>query len=91
VSPSIEDCGPMMIVESLACGTPVIGFDIGLVSSLISNGENGFKIKKFDTLNMSEKIVEILSFESNHFDTQCINTVKYKFSLNSLNEMVQKL
>lgn len=91
VSPSIEDCGPMMVVESLACGTPVIGFDIGLVSSLISNGENGFKIKNFDTLNMSEKIVEILSFKSNHFNNNCINTVKYKFSLNSLSEMVQKL
>jgi glycosyltransferase involved in cell wall biosynthesis len=91
VSPSIEDCGPMMVVESLACGTPVIGFDIGLVSSLISNGENGFKIKNFDTYSMSEKIVEILSFRSNHFNNNCINTVKYKFSLNSLNEMVQKL
>jgi glycosyltransferase involved in cell wall biosynthesis len=91
VSPSIEDSGPMMVVESLACGTPVVGFDIGFVNSLISNGENGFKIKSFDTQCMSEKISEILSLKSNFFVESCFKSVNDKFSLNNLNKIFQKL
>lgn len=34
---------PMTIAESYACGTPVIGSDLGNTGSLIENGINGFK------------------------------------------------
>jgi glycosyltransferase involved in cell wall biosynthesis len=91
VSPSIEDCGPMMVVESLACGTPVVGFNIGLVSSLITNGENGYKILDYDTNEMSEKIADILSLKSDYFAANCVKSVIDKFALSSLNELVQKL
>ena len=60
-------------------------------STLISNGENGFKIIDFDTFSMSEKIAEILSSKSNYFTAKCIKSVSYKFSLNCLEEMAQKL
>jgi len=36
---------PMTIVESFACGTPVIGSDIGNVGSLIEDGVTGLKFK----------------------------------------------
>lgn len=41
VIPSQEDNYPNVMVESLACGTPVGGFAIGGISELISEGKNG--------------------------------------------------
>ena len=34
---------PMTVAESYACGTPVIGSDLGNTGSLIENGVNGLK------------------------------------------------
>src|SRR6266487_3650612 len=35
----------MVIVESMACGTPVISYNRGAASELIKNGKNGFLVK----------------------------------------------
>jgi glycosyltransferase involved in cell wall biosynthesis len=35
---------PMVILESLACATPVVGFAVGSVDDLIVEGENGIKL-----------------------------------------------
>ncbi|MEL7668949.1 glycosyltransferase family 4 protein [Methanobacterium sp.] len=58
VVPSIwYDNSPMVIYESLMCGTPVIGSRIGGIPELIENGYNGFL---FETGNIGEleKILE---------------------------------
>jgi glycosyltransferase involved in cell wall biosynthesis len=36
---------PMTMIECMACGTPIIGSDIGNVSSLIEEGVNGLKFR----------------------------------------------
>lgn len=41
---------PMTIVESFACGTPIIGSDIGNVSNLIEDGVTGVKFR-FKSVN----------------------------------------
>jgi glycosyltransferase involved in cell wall biosynthesis len=35
---------PMVLVESMACGTPVVGFAVGSLDELIIDGENGVKL-----------------------------------------------
>lgn len=40
--PSREDNLPNMMLESLACGTPVLGFPTGGICDVIENGFNGF-------------------------------------------------
>jgi glycosyltransferase involved in cell wall biosynthesis len=35
---------PMVLLEALACGTPVVAFALGSLNDLIVNGENGFKL-----------------------------------------------
>ncbi len=42
VHASIADNSPNTVVESLSCGTPVVGFDIGGVRELISINESAF-------------------------------------------------
>ncbi|QNI99021.1 hypothetical protein SynA1562_00155 [Synechococcus sp. A15-62] len=36
ISLSIEDVGPMTVCESLLCGTPVLGFNIGILADIVS-------------------------------------------------------
>ena len=40
--PSIEDNLPNVMLESLCCGTPVLGFSIGGLKDVIVDGSNGF-------------------------------------------------
>lgn len=43
ISPSIQDAGPLMVLQAMACGTPVISFDVGFARDFIINGYNGYK------------------------------------------------
>ncbi len=38
----------LSVIESMACGTPVIAFNKGSMSELIENGENGFLVNTVD-------------------------------------------
>lgn len=42
VCPSLQDAGPMMIAESVACGTPVVSFNTGIAAELIETGITGY-------------------------------------------------
>lgn len=81
-SPSVQDTGPAMVIEALASGTPVVGYEIGFVETFVANNKNGFIISKFDTIYFAEKIFELL-FNSNSADlaTNAINSVKDAFSI----------
>ena len=41
VMPSLEDNLPNVIIESLACGTPVAAFSVGGIPEMITDGRNG--------------------------------------------------
>ena len=87
VSPSLEDTGPAIVIEALACGTPVVGFEIGFVKNFIEDDYNGFKIHKDDFHTFAKKIYNIL-FDSDNESLRknAIETVKQSFSSNYINK-----
>lgn len=56
VIPSLEENFPNTVLESMACGTPVVGFSIGGVSDLVRPGETGLLAKVRDVGELCEKI-----------------------------------
>lgn len=60
ISASREDSGPMMVNQSLMCGTPVVSFEVGVAKDLVRDYETGFLIKKFDLDDFASKIEYIL-------------------------------
>ena len=41
VVPTLQDAMPMTVIESLACGTPVIGFPVGCLPDIVRDGMTG--------------------------------------------------
>lgn len=56
VSPSLADNLPTTILECLACGTPVTGFDIGGIPDMIDHKKNGYLAKYRDPVDLAEGI-----------------------------------
>jgi glycosyltransferase involved in cell wall biosynthesis len=56
IVPSIEDNSPNIIIESFSCGRPVIGFDVGGISELISDPGLGLLVPELDSEALSDRI-----------------------------------
>lgn len=59
LSPSVNDAGPSMVNQSIACGTPVISFDIGTAQEVIKNRGTGYCVPLKDTEAFAESIFKI--------------------------------
>ncbi|KAA5548328.1 glycosyltransferase [Adhaeribacter rhizoryzae] len=91
---SLEDSGPMMVNEALACGTPVVGFEMGLLHNMIQNGKNGFKVPLGDTTALARAIRSILSLTETEFQTCSANAIKIveeNASISSLERLMLEL
>lgn len=56
VTPSLQDNLPNTIVESMACGTPCVGFDIGGIPEMIAHQENGYVATYCDSNDLANGI-----------------------------------
>ncbi len=68
VSPSLEDSGPMMINQSVMCGTPMVTFDIGVAMNIVRTGETGYRAKLGDTTDLAAGIFSMLSISNEALD-----------------------
>ncbi|BCK15030.1 TPA: glycosyltransferase [Vibrio cholerae] len=59
VAPSLQDNLPNTLVESLACGTPCVAFDIGGMRDLIVNEKFGFLINEVNTSSLAKAIIDL--------------------------------
>lgn len=60
VIPSLEDNLPNTVLESMACGTPIIGFEVGGIKDMIQNEENGYLVEIKNSNQLAEKITYLL-------------------------------
>lgn len=60
VIPSIEDNLPNTVVESLACGTPVVGFNIGGIPDMIDHMNNGYLVEEITSKELKNGIEWVL-------------------------------
>jgi glycosyltransferase involved in cell wall biosynthesis len=82
VNSSIEDSGPLMVSEALACGTPVVGFDMGIVNNLVITDFNGYKAKLKDSEDLANGMKQIFNLSESEYDNFSRNAFKMieKFS-----------
>ena len=85
VNSSIEDSGPMMVSEALACGTPVVGFNMGVVSNMVINDYNGYKAVLKDSQDLAVGIEKIISLSKESYSDYSYNAVKQIENFSSMN------
>ena len=57
VAPSIQDNLPNTVLESLACGTPSIAFNIGGMPDMIEHQQNGYLARAYEIEDLANGIV----------------------------------
>lgn len=75
VTPTVAENSPLVVIESLCCGTPVIGSCVGGIPDLI-NSQNGLLFPTGDVKAIAESLQQVL-FEKN-FDRQKIMSAALK-------------
>lgn len=79
VSPSIDDSGPYMVNYSIACGTPVISFPIGIALDLVKHKETGYLANYLDAASIADGLREFYEMQPEQYDkisNNCINLME---------------
>lgn len=63
VAPSVQDNLPNTVMESLACGTPSVAFDIGGMSDMIEHKRTGYLAQPFDAEDLAKGITWVIEDE----------------------------
>ncbi len=60
ILPSISEGQPMVILEAMACGLPVIATPVGSIPTMIDDGKTGYLLHQNQPEIIAEKIISIL-------------------------------
>lgn len=60
VLPSFTEGLPNVILEAMACGTPVLATPVGGIPNIIKDGETGLLLKSNDPKHIANRIIELL-------------------------------
>ena len=82
------DTFPNVILEALACGTPVIATGIGGIPEQISDGQTGFVTRGADPESMTVRIVQLLQSDDlrKQMELNATITARTNFSLDRMAE-----
>jgi glycosyltransferase involved in cell wall biosynthesis len=77
VLPSDMEGVPMVILEALACGAPVVASCVGGIPDIITEGKNGILVRQLSTENLASSIIRALALENDRKD---ISDTVFKYS-----------
>lgn len=86
VSTSIDDSGPMMVNYSIACGTPVISFPVGVAVDLVKHGETGYMAKFMDADDLSKGFELFYRMNQSHYEKYAENCISLMGELKKTNK-----
>ena len=76
IVPSLQENLSNAIMESLACGTPVVAFHIGGNADMIEHKINGYLAKPYESKDLAEGIEWVLNLPIQDYNKLCENARK---------------
>ncbi len=84
VTPSLQDNLPNTIMESMACGVPCVGFNVGGIPEMIDHQQNGYVAAYQDATDFANGIVWVLSNDYEALSRHARNKVMTTYSENAV-------
>ena len=93
VLPSLQDNLPNTVVEAMACGVPVVGFDVGGMPDMVEHKKTGFLAKSKDVGSLLEGIKWVISSSERHtqLSEKCRTKVESQYELENQARTYNKL
>ncbi|MBE3114420.1 MAG: glycosyltransferase family 4 protein [Actinobacteria bacterium] len=92
ILPSYTEGLPNILLEAMACGTPVLATSVGTIPDIITDGETGFIITKNTPEDITKKIISILKNPNlNKIVDNARNFVEKKYNFNTCLKNYEKI
>ena len=93
VLPSLWEGMPMVLLEAMAAGCPVVATDVGGVSKVITDGENGLLAAPEDPQQLVDGVIKLLSNSDLRqlFIENGLRKFKKKFSSDKMTQQYERL
>jgi D-inositol-3-phosphate glycosyltransferase len=89
VVPSYYESFGLVVLESLACGTPVVATKVGCAESVIRYGETGYVVTDNDPGSLADKISRLLSTPNGNPDfVHSVRASVAKYSWSNISEAI---
>ena len=89
LSGSIDDAGPSMVNQAMACGTPVVSFNIGTAIDVLKNNVSGFKSNEISVEGFANCLNKIYRLKENERVSLRHTTRQVAIDNNSLGAFVK--
>ena len=64
IIPSYTESGPIILLEAMACGTPVLATPVGIIPDFIIDGQTGFMMEDNSPQCIAENIIRVLNLRT---------------------------
>lgn len=89
LSPSVNDAGPSMVNQAMACGTPIVAFEMGTALDVVKGRGTGYCAKLRDSKDFAYGIKEIFQLSTTEYKDLRIHCRNTALELTSPNSFVQ--
>jgi glycosyltransferase involved in cell wall biosynthesis len=93
IAPSLQEVFGLTVLESIACGTPVVAFDVGGIPDIIDHRKNGYLAQPFDSHDLARGISWVVSDETRwkSLSENCRSKAVANFDIASIARQYAKL
>jgi glycosyltransferase involved in cell wall biosynthesis len=93
VLPSVSEGLPMVLLEAMAAGCPIIATEVGGVPKAVHHGENGSLVRPENPKALSSEIIRLLSNKDvrERYSENGVRLAREKFSAEAMTRSYEKL